>query len=321
MNRRFVTCLLALVGWMCCRARADLAPLPPDPGIDDSWKTDYTAGAHADEVAQAVHPEVVKLAAGDSDPMTVAMVRKWLIDQATPQSGGSATPAYQGTYCDILNREFLALLAQPGLPVNTRLNIGIIVTSLQGRTEVLGPTIVQLLQDKSAAVAFWGEKAAGAMLPAALHDPKYAAADRKTVLDAVVAAVGKHANDPAAGMVAEEAYYAINPKWNYPVALFPTNDALSAVIDANIALLDSRLDYYKTTGVPDSPTADTFPAVLMLQYPDVWNLMTPDQQNKAIQQTVDLISYGGQRAVMRSQSKLRAARRIARRGRMAFSIR
>ena len=76
MNRRFVTCLLALVGFVCCRARADLAPLPPDPGINDTIKSDFSADAHADEIAQAVHPEVLKLAASDSDPMTVAMVRQ-----------------------------------------------------------------------------------------------------------------------------------------------------------------------------------------------------------------------------------------------------
>jgi hypothetical protein len=304
MNRRFVTCLLALVGFVCCRAGADLAPVPPDPGIDDSLKSDFAADTHASEIAQAVHPEIIKLAAGDSDPATVAMVRQWFIDQAKLQSGGAATPAYQGTYSAELNREFLAVLSQPDALVNTRLNIGIIIFSLQGRTESLGPTIIKLLQDKSAAVAFWGEKAAGAMLPAALNDPKYPAADRDSLLDAVVTAVGAHVGDPADGMVAEEAYKSINPKWNYPPALSsPTGAALSALIDSNLKLQKSRLEIYKTTGVPDSPTADTFPAYFMLQYKDVWDQMTPAQQQDAVQGAVDLISYGGQRAASRSASE------------------
>ncbi|HEX4055005.1 MAG TPA: hypothetical protein VHX86_12130 [Tepidisphaeraceae bacterium] len=287
---------------------ADVAPVTPDPGISDQTKGELNVPAHADEVAeinQKVHYEVAKLAANPADPVIVPAVRQWLINEMLLQgNAGSTTPSYEGTYSSALNREFSNLLSQPDTAVNTRLNIGIIINQLQGKTENLAPTVVQLLQDKSGAVVLWGEKAAGAILPVAVQDPAFNGGMRDKVLAAIVDAVIAHPDDKVSGMIADEAYRAINPEMNdWPHGLFPPANALVALVDANLRLQKSRIEIYKNTGVPESPLSDTYASYLLLGFNSVWSTLAPAQQLAAAQQASDLIWLAAQRAAGRPNNQ------------------
>jgi hypothetical protein len=227
------------------------------------------------------------------------MVRQWLLGQMQSNS-----PAYQEAYADALNKAFVGVLLQPDTPVNTRLNIGIVIKLLPGRTEKLAPSVVRLLKDKSAAVVLWGERAAGAILPAAVQDPAFNAGPRDQVIAAVIDSVVTHPDGPIAGMLADEANQAINPKLNtWPQGLFPQPAVLSVLVDANLKLQKSRIDIYKNTGVPALPLADTYATYLTLGNPVVWNAMTPAQQLQAVQQASDFVSLASERAAGRANNQ------------------
>jgi hypothetical protein len=301
MNRFFCSYLVALIGVMCCRSMAEVVPVPVDPGISDTAKSDLNLASNSAEIAeitQKVHDEVTKLAQNPTDQAMVVMIRQWLLGEMQSNS-----PAYQETYADALNSAFMGVLVQPDTPVNTRLNIGIVIKLLPGKTEKLAPSVVQLLKDKSAAVVLWGERAAGALLPGAVQDPAFNAGPRDQVIAAVIDSVAAHPDGPIAGMLADEANQAINPKLNtWPQGLFPKPAVLSVLVDASLKLQKARLDIYKNTGIPEFPLADTYATYLTLGSKEVWNAMTPAQQLQAVQQASDLVALAGQRAAGRANN-------------------
>ncbi len=302
MNRCFGFYLVALIGLICCRSMGEVVAVPADPGISDAAKTDLnlaTNSAEVTEIGQKVRDEVTKLAQNPSDPATVAMVRQWLLGEMQSNS-----PAYQEAYAGALNTEFMAVLVQPSTPVNTRLNIGIVIKSLPGRTERLAPSVVKLLQDKSAAVVLWGERAAGALLPTAVGDSAFNAGPRDQILAAVIDSVVTHPDGPIAGMLADEANQAINPRLNtWPSGLSPKPAVLSVLVDYNLKLQNARLDMYRKVGIPDFPLADTYASYLTLGTAVVWNTMTAGQQLLAAQQASDFVSLASQRAASRPNNQ------------------
>jgi hypothetical protein len=192
----------------------------------------------------------------------------------------------------------------PSAPVNTRLNIGIVIKSLPGRTEKLAPSVIQLLKDKSAAVVLWGERAAGAILPAAVEDPAFNAGPRDQLLAAIIDSVLAHSDGPISGMIADEANQAINPELNtWPQGLFPKPAVLSVLIDANLKLQKARLEIYKNKDVPEFPLADTYASYLTLGTASVWTTMTAGQQLQAAQQAMDFVSLAGQRIAGRANNQ------------------
>ncbi len=308
MSRRFGFCLFAVIGLACCRGMADVTSVTPDPGISDQTKADLNVAAHPDEIAeisQKIHDEVAKLAQNPADPAIVSMVRQWLIGQmALEGNAGGTTPAYQDAYANALNQEFSSYLSKPDTAVNTRLNFGIIIAQLEGKTENLAPSVILLLQDKSSPVALWGVKAAEAMLPVAVQDPAFNGGMRDKVLAAIIDAVAAHPDGPVGGMVADEAYRAINPEMvNWPPGLFPPPNALGALIDANLKLQKTRIVLYRKSGVPESPLSDTYASFLLLGFPNIWSAMAPAQQLQAAQQTSDLVSLAGQWAASRPNNQ------------------
>ncbi len=308
MNRRFGFYLVGLIGLMCCRGMAEVTAVPSDPGISDTSKTDLslsTNPAAIAEIKQKVQDEVNKLSQNASDPAAVAMIRQWLIGEIqSKNSPGATSPAYQEAYESALNDAFMDGLVQPSTPVNTRLNIGIIIKLLPGRTEKLAPSVVQLLKDKSSAVVLWGERAAAAILPAGVQDPAFNAGPRDQILSAIVDSVAAHPDGALAGMIAEDANQAINPKLNvWPQGRPPTAAVLSVLIDTSLNLQKARLEIYRKTGVPGGPIADTYATYLTMGTPEVWNSMTPAQQLQSAQQASDFVSLASQRIAARANNQ------------------
>jgi hypothetical protein len=308
MNRCFGFYLVGLIGLMCCRGMAEVTAVPADPGISDTSKSDLslaTNSAEIEEITQKVQAEVTKLSQNQSDPATVTMIRQWLIGEMQSKNNpGGTSPAYQEAYAAALNSAFMDALVQPSTPVNTRLNIGIVIKLLPGRTEKLAPSVVQLLKDKSPAVVLWGERAAAAILPAGVQDAAFNAGPRDDILAAIVNSVAAHADGPLSGMIADEANQAINPKLNvWPQGRPPTPAVLSVLIDASLKLQKARLEIYRKTGVPGAPIADTYATYLTMGTADVWNLLTPAQQLQAAQQASDFVSWASERAVGRQNNQ------------------
>ena len=136
MIRRFGISLVAVMGLVSLRVWGDVAPVPPDPGISAQAKTElnnmepYTA-----EIAQKISEEVNKLVQNPTDPGTVAMVRQWLITE-DPRT---ATARYQETYSQTLNQTFVSVLSQGDPPVNTKINIGLVIKDLNAPKMNLTP--------------------------------------------------------------------------------------------------------------------------------------------------------------------------------------
>jgi len=288
MNVRFVNCFVAVIGLVCLGVNGDVTPLPPDPPIAAAAQSALNMAPFGDELAK-VGPEVDKLVQNSTDPATVSMVRNWLIDQDPP----AATNPYQVAYSAALNDAFVNALSQPNVPINAKINIAIVIKSLAGPKTNLAPTVVKLLAEPNAAVAQWGVKAAGAMLPGALEDANFnAGGQRDQVLNGIVSAVSNHPDGLLAGPIAEDGYRAINPKlWVGPT---PTGAALAALIDANLDLQGNRLTIYRNIGVPAFPVGDSYPSYLFFT-PIAWPAMSPAQQVKAVQQASDFVSLAGQR--------------------------
>jgi hypothetical protein len=289
MNVRLVNCFVAVIGLLGACVKGDVTALPSDPPIAPAAQSALNMAPFTGELAK-VGPEIDKLMQNASDPATVSMVRNWLIEQDPP----TATNPYQEAYAAALNDAFVKALADPKAPITAKINMGIVIKSLEGPKANLAPTVVKLLGDPNAVVAQWGLKAAGAMLPGALQDPNFNNnGQRAAVLAAVTAAVVAHPDGPLAGAIADEAYRAINPKlWS--VGPVPTDAALAALIDDNLELQKERLAIYLNKGVPAFPKGDTYPSWLLLANP-AWSTMNPAQQLQAVQQAADFVSLAGQR--------------------------
>jgi len=287
MIRRFGICLVAVMGLVSMRVRGDVVPVPPDPGISADAKTSLRMEPFA---------AVNKLVQNPTDPGMVAMIRQWLITE----DPATARPPYQETYSQALNRTFMNLLSQGDPPVNTKINMGLVIKDLNAPKMNLAPTAEKLLSDKCQAVVLVGEQAGQAILQVSVQNPNFTSEKRDKLLAAIVASVAANSDGPLAGAIAEQAYRAINPKlWN--AGAMPQGDNLSAFILANLNLQKSRIEAYRTTGVPGNPDADTYASSLLLAK-EGWNVMNSDQQFQAVQAAVYLVSYMGQRAAVSGQA-------------------
>jgi hypothetical protein len=295
-EKRFAYCLTAVIGLMCaCGARGDVTPVAADPPISSTAQQALNTADLGNELAK-VGPEIDKLVQNPGNPGIVNMVRQWLIAQDT----STASNPYQNAYTQALNAACVNALSQPDVPINSKLNMGIVIASLTGPKTNLAPTTLKLLQDSNTMVALQGVKAAGAMLPLSLQDANFNSGLRDSVLGAIVAVVSSHLDGPLAGQIAGEAYRAINPAL-WAAGAMPTDGPLTALIEANLKLQSSRLQIYQNTGIPPYPKADTFASYLLLSG-TTWPVMTPAEQTSSVQQAVNLISFSGQRYSASSQA-------------------
>jgi hypothetical protein len=284
------------MGLMSLRVRGDVTPVVPDPGISAQAKADLNMAPYSAEIAQKISVEMTKLKQNPSDPGIVAMVRQWLITEDPP----TATPRYQEAYSLALNQVFMNVLTQGDPPVNTKINIGMVIKDLNAPKMNLAPTAQKLLADKCQAVVFVGEQAAWAILQVSLQNPNFTAAMRDKLLAAIVASVGANSDGPLAGNIADQAYRAIDPpQWR--AGAMPQGDNLSALILSNMSLQKSRIEAYRTTGVPANPEADTYASSLLLTKVG-WPAMSEDQHVQAVQLAVNLVSLMGQRAAVPGQA-------------------
>lgn len=211
------------------------------------------------------------------------------------QGGAGVAPSgpFQTAYVDAVNRQLQVLLSGDAA---SRVNAAIIVYRLAQSTQSpqLQPTIVKLLNDESPAVALWGAKAAGALLPSILSVPFNAANEQLT--KGVIAAVGKHGSS---GAVVQEAYAALDvsglPNRNPPINL--PKPMIEKCVKATLEVMRIRINTW-TKIVPPDPHADSA-AVVYVSNPNIL-AATPSLRLATTQHLLDLMSVAVARAGMTS---------------------
>jgi hypothetical protein len=271
------------------RAAADIPAMPADPSISDAAKDAPDATSFSDEINQKIGGVMDKLVKNSDDKPTVSMVRNWLINE----DPATASTSYQNTYTAALNTVFVGLLSQGDPPVSARLNMALVIRSLAGQKANLAPALIKLLGDKSPAVVYISVQAAKLMLPLALKSQAFVAGPCVSLLDAIIKSVKDSSDSSMAGLIASEAYKAMNPR-QWTSGGMPDPVAMAPLIGALLKLQSTRLELYKTS-YPPNPVADTYAEYLLLT-PDGWNVMSQDQQLQAVQNAANLVSWAGQRA-------------------------
>jgi len=169
-----------------------------------------------------------------------------------PPSGAGVTPSasFKSAYVDAVVNNLDALMGKDK-DAATRLNAAVIIQRLTVATSApqLETPIARLLADDSPAVALWGVKAAGALLPSILVVPFNA--QKETLTPGIVAAVKKHST---AGAVVQDAYAALDVS----VVKGLNKAVVEKCLNATMAIMRMRINMW-VAGVPVDPHAEGAP--------------------------------------------------------------
>lgn len=221
---------------------------------------------------------------------------------------GGVTPsaAFQSVYVDTVLNNLNNLLNNQDL--SAKLNAAIIVQKLAGPTEAsqLEPIILKLMADNSPAVALWGVKAAGALLPSTLNVAFNASKEQLT--KGIVAAAAKHG---ASGAVVQEAYAALdvsNLPNRKPTPINLPKPMIEKCVKMTLEIMRGRINAW-TKGVPPDPHADGA-AVVFVTKPDIAAAASSSRLATA-QHLMDLIGVTVARAGMSSGTERDQAKSVA----------
>lgn len=272
------------------------------------WRTVAAAGAAvlagvASWASAADLPTAVRTAASsDADrPNIETYVKNQIAKISSGQGAGVArdelarqpesTPvvipsaSFQSAYSQAVITDIAPLLTDSD--VNKRLNAAIVLYHVANASKAIqfAPLAQKLMDDASPAVADWGVKTGGALLPSILA-VKFNR-DKQTLTKALVSAAKKH---PEAGPLVQDTYNALFLPDQQPAL---PKEAYTPAIDAINELMASRLEEYKK-GLPASPQADRIPPIFFIRTA-VTSAMTPAQQITTLQGMMDMLSVAAQR--------------------------
>jgi hypothetical protein len=261
-------------------ATAQSADLP------DNLKSAASLGpAEIQTVDAFVKAQMQRLVSGDAAAQSGA--RDTLINQATLR-GKPPEAAYLDAYAAALDQSIRQQVSADA-PLRVRLNAAIVtarVAEMASNTRLVDSTL-HWLDDKETPVVLWGMKAAKFVLPPILGNEPLAR--QVNLPQAIVKAVERTQSGP----VLQEAYSALS------LGVFNANAPtikstwLNQSMPALFELLADRVKQY-AAGVPQDPQAENL-ATAMLVHPQVWPMLTAQQQVQAVQAMSDLISLGAAR--------------------------
>lgn len=218
--------------------------------------------------------------------------REELCKQAESTPNKQVSASFQLIYTDALVASLSPLQAR-NAPIEDRLNAAIIIARNANATRSLNmqSAVVTLLDDESPAVALWGVKAAGALLPSVLQGGFNANNEKLT--SGIVGAVKNH---PTSGPIVQDAYRALDlSSAKPPLPALGLNKATDAIN----AILAERVSQY-VVSVPTDPQVDRDPAnylwrdaVLAAAAPKPG--AASKQRDEAVQNLVNLLSVSGSR--------------------------
>jgi hypothetical protein len=240
------------------------------------------ASSDADKAAieTYVKGQIAKIASGQG----AGQARDELARQ--PEATPAVTPSasFQSVYGQAVINDIVPLLSDKN--VNKRLNAAIVVYRVANATKAaqFAPLAEKVMQDASSAVAIWGVKSGGVLLPGTLGVAFNR--NKQTLTKAIVAAAKAHAE---AGPLIQDAYNALSlPDQNPPLP----KEAYPPVIDAINELMSFRKELY-VKGIPSTPQAEGALPVFFVRGA-VTGAMTPAQNLAVTQNLMDLLSLSAQ---------------------------
>jgi hypothetical protein len=245
-----------------------------------------------DQITQNLTP-AVQLLTGD-DPAGQAAGRDYIDHNVSPGS-----KAYHEAYGKTVSTLLIAALKDAKTSQRAKVNIGLIaIKTTEGAGDTsLSPLIIELLGDKSDAVALMGMKAARVAVPLMVaQTPKLKPDD--PLLTAIVDCVTAHPQPPVGGPIAEEAYNAMYETRAKPM---PAGVA-TAIVPTVLKLQQSRINLY-IAGVPESPEADSYGSLLVTDT-GVWSTLPANVKFDVMQTTSDMIGLASQRAAQKNTDGL-----------------
>lgn len=260
--------------WVGLAAFTQAADLPTPVRTAASSEADKAA------IETYVKGQIAKIASGQgAGPARDELARQ---PESTPTVIASAS--FQSVYSQAIINDIASLLNEKD--INKRLNAAIVIYRVANATKAaqFAPLAEKVMQDASPAVALWGVKTGGALLPGTLNVAFNR--NKQTLTKAIVAAAKAH---PQAGPLLQDAYNALYlPDQNPPLP----KDAYPPVIDAINELLSFRKDLY-VKGIPSSPQAERLPPVFFVRSA-VTSAMSAAQTLTTTQNLMDLLSLAAQ---------------------------
>ena len=251
--------------------------------------TDVRTSGSAQAMAPAISKYVVdQLALVQTFGPRSSTAREELCRQPEATATLSPSASFQTTYVTAIIDGIQPMLANPDAGV--RVNAGVVVSRVASATKSpnLQPLIQRLLADESAAVAVWGNKAAGALLPSVLGQP-FLASNQKLTAGIKQSAEKHHGS----GALVQDAYKALTDLAAVTPALPPA--AINTATDAVLGLMNIRVNDW-VLRLPADPQADRA-ATGYLARNNVLTVMTPAMKLTTADRVIALLSVSVQRAV------------------------
>jgi hypothetical protein len=266
---------------------APAAPAGPTtlPSIDLTKEIRTSATPQSDSAAiDAFIKTNIQNLMMDKNPGAQSEGRRYL-ERPVNGVGGPTGPSPQfiNYYVAQLDKALAPPIASKN--VRTRLNAAIVVyyVTAHAQDTQLQDLVLTLMRDKTDAVALYGVKAAGAVIPVAVAGNTAGAPPILQLIQAISKTVAAH-NSSA---IVQEAYLALS--LGVPDLKISLTGA-APVIDEIERVLDGRIKKY-TAGIPEDPGSDRL-AVTFLTNEKIQAVLTPAQKAKALQLLSDLAQVG-----------------------------
>lgn len=251
--------------------------------LPNDIRTSQNASSQASAITNYVEALVKTIRGPDAKAASDA--RRELCEQVENRPGGPQVAAgFQLTYAGIVVNAIQPMLKSP--EVADRLNAAIIVYRLCNATKLpsLQPAVQTLLADESEAVALWGVKSAGTLIPSVLSTGFTSNNEKLTT--GILEAVKKH---PESGPIIQDAYKALDVSG---VSGLPLAGVAKAA-EAMNQLLAFRIQLY-IKGIPVDIHADRDPTLFL------WKVVSsndPELAKKSVQNLINLLAVTAQRFV------------------------
>lgn len=262
------------------------------PTLPDAVRTAVNATPNRNEIKRFVDAQFARLVVDESS----LSAQQGLVEVVEGTGPRAPSASFLAEYTAILNDAVMAL--PEDAPMRGRLNAAIATSRIAAVADnyQLTEAAIKLMNDRSEAVALWGMKVAGYVLPAELRDPLRIT--EQTLLKQIVPSVHKHGTGP----IYEEAYIALSLNLQDPTkARSIKPEMVRAVVPVMQELLADRVDQLAVALV-DIPGAENR-ASFFLTDPRVFEQLTPEQKVETVQLLSDQIALLAERATGVDESR------------------
>jgi hypothetical protein len=305
MNRCVWVCVGLLFGFAIAVHPVRGQDLPSETassGLAPNIKNATNADSYAKDIRAFIQDQVTLLQAPDDAGQTQA--RDKLIAQCSTRS--SVSPSFATVY----SREW-ANAAKPlmalGNPMRLRLNVAIVTAELaeNGRSLELEPISEQILGDREGCIILWGIRTARALIPIILQQPSVIVSGKSVspiaaskLIAALVNAVKSHGSSDLSGFLTLDAYRALIARDIPGMTEDDIKRLTPPLVVPVLAILEFRLAQYAKGAIPMPDAEREVTTFLSSNYAAV-----PAEQQRIVEDLVQLVTYAGQRSSLYASSK------------------